>query len=126
MNPTKLMSAVAALAMCFTLTACGGVRYTSAGSVQSAKMHGPPPHAPAHGYRHKHGKTVLVYDSTLEVYLVSGRSNYYFWEGHYYRSSSGGWQISVDIDGKWKPVSSKKLPKGLRNSVQVKNNKKRK
>jgi hypothetical protein len=117
---------VALLAICCTLSACGAVRYENTRSVEPAKKHGPPPHAPAHGYRHKHGDVVLVFDSALEMYLVSGRSNYYFHDKHYYRATSSGWEITAHFEGPWKPVSTKKLPKGLRNSVQVKNNKKKK
>ena len=120
MNSTHIAGAVAIVAICWTFSACGTtIRYTNTGSVETSKETGPPPHAPAHGYRQKHGNTVLVYDSSLEVYVVSGRSDYYFQDNHYYHATHGGWEISTHIDGPWKPVSTKKLPKGLRNSVQA-------
>lgn len=125
MNLSKLVGLVALVAICCTLSACRtAVQYRSTGSVESAKNHGPPPHAPAHGYRHKHGGVVLEYDSALEVYAVSGRSNYYFYKDRYYRTTSSGWEITAQFNGPWKSVSTKKLPKGLRNSG--KNDKKKK
>jgi hypothetical protein len=124
MNSTKIACAIALAAMCATLSACGTtVRYTNRGSVETAKKTGPPPHAPAHGYRHKHGDTVLVFDSSLEVYVVSGHKDYYFQDSHYYHSTGNGWKIATRMDGPWKSVSTKKLPKGLRNSQQAKKGK---
>ena len=123
MNLTRIMGSVALVAICCTLSACGTIRYKNTSSVEPAKKHGPPPHAPAHGYRHKDGDVVLVFDSALDVYQVSGRSNYYFHDKHYYRSTSSGWEITTHFEGPWKPISTKKLPKGLRNSVQAKNTK---
>jgi len=79
---------------------------------------GPPPHAPAHGYRHKHGNVVLVYHSDIDVYVVDGRKGYYFHEGDFYRTHKGEWQVSVRFDGPWKPISESKLPKGLRHNKQ--------
>jgi hypothetical protein len=124
MNLTKIAGVVAIVAICWTISSCStAVRYTNTGTLEPAKKHGPPPHAPAHGYRHKQGNTVLVFDSALGVYLVDGRSNYYFHDKRYYRATSSGWEITTHIEGPWKPISTKKLPKGLRNSVQVKNKK---
>lgn len=127
MKITTIAGSVALIATCVMFSACSTtVRHTSTRYVRTTKSHGPPPHAPAHGYRHKHGDAVLVYDSTLEVYLVSGRPNHYFHGHHYYRTTSDGWQIAVTFEGPWKPISTKKLPKQLVHSVQAKNNKKRK
>jgi hypothetical protein len=103
-----LISGALALASCGTTT----VRY--GGSTQPAmKKQGPPPHAPAHGYRHKHGDVNLVFKSDLGVYLVDGHSGYYFSKNSYYRSHEGSWQISAHFEGPWKNVSKSKLPKGL-------------
>lgn len=75
---------------------------------------GPPPHAPAHGYRHKHSNGVeLVYQSSTGVYLVAGYSNYYFYNNKYFRLKNGSWEASVHLDRSWKQVSEKKLPPGL-------------
>jgi len=79
--------------------------------------HGPPPHAPAHGYRHKHAKdnVTLVYDNDIDVYVVAGYKDCYYSAGQYFRLVSGSWEWSVTIEGKWKAVShSSDLPSGLR------------
>ena len=126
MNLTKIAGLVALVAICCTLSACGTVRYRNNHSVKHAKKHGPPPHAPAHGYHHKHGNVALEFDSALEVYLVSGHSNYYFHDKYYYWATRCGGQITANCGGPWKAVSSKKLPKGLRNSAHAKKHKKHK
>ncbi len=56
---------------------------------------GPPPHAPAHGYRHKrHSGPELVFDSALGVYMVVGHEHHYFHDGHYLRRHDGVWRLS--------------------------------
>ncbi|MCX4189573.1 hypothetical protein [Methylophaga sp. OBS3] len=62
---------------------------------------GPPPHAPAHGYRHKHYNHDLEFDSRLGVYAVIGRPDYYYWDSRYYRYYDGYWQFAADLDGRW-------------------------
>lgn len=62
---------------------------------------GPPPHAPAHGYRHKQDRYDLVFDSGLGVYVVLGKPDYYFWDNRYFRYHDGYWQFSADLDGRW-------------------------
>ncbi|MDH3216188.1 MAG: hypothetical protein OEN01_07845 [Candidatus Krumholzibacteria bacterium] len=113
-----LLAIVIAISM--TASACSRkVRYTSRGTpvVEQkvvVKQGGPPPHAPAHGYRHKHHKGVtLVYQSSLGVYVVSGRSHHYYHRDRYYRSHGGVWEVSVHINGPWQSVSHHKLPPGL-------------
>lgn len=81
---------------------------------------GPPPHAPAHGYRHKHGNVILVYQSNLGVYAVDGHKNYYFHEGDYYRLRKGEWQMSVYFEGPWRRASEFELPSGLNNARHAK------
>ena len=86
---------------------------------------GPPPHAPAHGYRHKHRDgVVLVYDSGIGVYVASGHAGVYFYEGSYYRLHSGAWEACTQIDGNWRKTSHKKIPPGLENKQVAKGNKK--
>jgi hypothetical protein len=117
MNLTKFVGAVALVAICCTISACSNSpRYRTNGSIETAQKHGPPPHAPAHGYRHKHHNEDLKYDSVLEVYVMSGWPNYYYHKDHYYRSTDYGWETAGQLRGPWKSVSTKKLPKGLRNS----------
>ena len=53
---------------------------------------GPPPHAPAHGYRHKHRTLDLRYDQVLGVYVVIGHPDHFFHEGYYFRRASSRWE----------------------------------
>ena len=77
-------------------------------------VYGPPPHAPAHGYRHKHGNDLdLIYDSRLEVYVVAGSSKRYWWDDNFYRKRGNQWQLSAKLDGPWTGVNKKKVPHGL-------------
>jgi hypothetical protein len=80
-----------------------------------AAKHGPPPHAPAHGYRHKHAQDglELVYDAGVEVYVVFDREAVY-WDGvRYLRWVNGEWQASVEIDGVWLTIGSAEVPAKL-------------
>jgi len=101
-------------------------RHTTGPAIE--KNHpGPPPHAPAHGYRHKHSDgVILVYDSGIGVYLVNGHTSVYFYEGSYYRLHSGVWETSAHIDGKWRNTSHKNLPPGLQDKQLSKNKGKKK
>jgi hypothetical protein len=84
-----------------------------------ANRHGPPPHAPAHGYRHKHADgVVLVYESGIGVYVVEGYTDIYFYGGNYYRLYKGGCKISDHVNGPWHEVAAKKLPPGLRKKLE--------
>lgn len=76
---------------------------------------GPPPHAPAHGYRHKHhGGVELVFDAGLGVYVVVGHAGHYHDGDRYYRWKDGGWSVSVRLDGGWSRVAAHDVPPGLR------------
>ena len=71
-----------------------------------------PPTAPAHGYRHSHGRIVLVFDRSLGCYAVEGHSDYYFHSQYYYRHHEGVWQRARRLEGPWLArVGS--LPPGL-------------
>lgn len=72
---------------------------------------GPPPWAPAHGYRHKHHGPDLVYDAHIGVYVVVGHPHVYFHDGHYFRRVSSHWERCGDWKkGKWKAVEAGKVP----------------
>jgi hypothetical protein len=72
---------------------------------------GPPPHAPAHGYRHRHHGPDLVFDSRLGVYVAVGHPHVYFHGGHYYRRVSSGWQRCADWrKRRWQPVAVAVVP----------------
>ena len=77
--------------------------------------HGPPPHAPAHGYRHKHHHhgVELVFDSKIGVYAVAGRRDHYFYNDHFYHLVDAGWVVSGRLDRGWVRIEPEKLPKGL-------------
>ena len=89
--------------------------------------HGPPPHAPAHGYRHKHAAhgVELVFDTKIGVYTVSGRRDHYFLDDHYYRLHDGAWSVSVELGSGWTHIADHKLPKGLRPSKAAKHKRRR-
>lgn len=107
------------------ISSCGGsIRYTKTAAPEIAEQRtGPPPHAPAHGYRHKHADGAeLEYRSDLGVYVVIGRPDHYYYKDRYYRLNGGSWEASVDLSGTWAPAREKKLPSGLRNKKTCKKN----
>lgn len=75
---------------------------------------GPPPHAPAHGYRQRHRRSGvdLVFDTGLGVYVVAGLG-YYFFSEKFYRWRNNAWQISVNIDGPWIRADDYAVPRRL-------------
>ncbi|MCX4188487.1 hypothetical protein [Methylophaga sp. OBS4] len=76
---------------------------------------GPPPHAPAHGYRAKHHHHDMVYDSRLGAYVVVGYDDYYFHDDLYFRYRSGGWQFNINLDDRdWRHADDRQVPKGLK------------
>jgi len=109
------------------LSACverAGVRYDS--SPQYTK-NGPPPHAPAHGYRHKHHKHDMIYDSRVGAYIVVGWTEHYFNNDLYFRFRDGHWEFNVDIDNDrgWKHADDRDVPYSLRKSKQNKSKSKK-
>lgn len=83
--------------------------------VEKSARRGPPPHAPAHGYRHKHRDgTNLIFDAPRGVYVVVGRSGCYWHDDHYYRDRRGTWEVSVSLSGPWRMTKTTALPEGLR------------
>ena len=80
--------------------------------------HGPPPHAPAHGYRwkqkhayhHQEAEVELVFDSGLGVYVVLGLPAHYYWEGTYLRVDGGHWCASHHLDVGWHLYAEDSLP----------------
>lgn len=96
----------------FLLSACASTGVT----VGQPAGKGPPPHAPAHGYRRKnrHGLE-MTFDSNVGVYIMMNYPMHYYWDGNYYRKSRNKWESSKDISKKWKSIKKQKLPKGLQN-----------
>ncbi|MCI0401012.1 MAG: hypothetical protein L0Z68_06890 [Gammaproteobacteria bacterium] len=98
-----------------TVSSCASV--TARPSASGNRGHGPPPHAPAHGYRYKHQDGVeLVFDSGRGVYVAVGIPNCYYFDGRYYRARADQWETSVKIDGPWEVVAEASLPVGLKTS----------
>lgn len=82
-------------------------------------VHGPPVHAKAHGHRMRHCGYDLVYDSSYGVYVVVGRSDCYYHEGHFYRFYSNRWEVSVRAGSDWRPVVIESVPHGLRGRARA-------
>jgi hypothetical protein len=83
--------------------------------VKHAKKGGPPPWAPAHGYRHKHHDGVeLVFDGKLGVYVVLGHDHHFFHGDRFYRQHDGKWLVSAQFHGPWVTLAVTDLPSGLR------------
>lgn len=76
--------------------------------------HGPPPHAPAHGYRAKQRGHDLRFDSRLGVYLVVGLPGVYWSDGWFYRQVRDRWQRCDDGDGPWNDARWGDVPYRLR------------
>ena len=79
---------------------------------------GPPPHAPAHGYRTTNlDGSVIVFDASLGCYQVVGWTDVYFYDSHYYRVHDGRWERSMRIDRGWGPPGHAKVPPGLQRNM---------
>lgn len=79
------------------------------------KKHGPPPHAPAHGYRHKHRDGhELEYHSRLGAYVVINVPDTYFGNNLYIKMSSDGrWLVSATLNGGWRVAAASEVPPRL-------------
>jgi hypothetical protein len=110
----KQMPAIALLAALFLLGTGGCVHHVHHGG-------GPPPHAPAHGYRYHHGHddVDLVWDAHLGVYAVVGFPALYFWDGYYYRYRDDHWQRGAGPHGQWKAYRGH-VPPGLAKKHHIK------
>ena len=72
---------------------------------------GPPPWAPAHGYRHHHHGADLVFDAEIGVYIVVGHPHVYFDDGHYFRRVSSHWERCRNFEtAHWKTVDVAYVP----------------
>ena len=111
-----------ALVMVVSVAGCQGIVLVPVASEPFAvRKSGPPSHAPAHGYRHKHRTGAeFRFDSHLGVYIVEGQTEIYFHDGWFVRIRSGIWQVSATLDGQWKARSSEWVPSGLRSKHHAK------
>lgn len=113
MKNIKTLLATLLVASVFTVTGCAVYPVHDHG-----RSYGPPPHAPAHGYRYKYDAHDLVYDSNLGVYLVIGYPGYYFLDDSYYRYNNDGWYYSKQVDRNWQQYRQGRLPPGLAKKYQ--------
>ncbi|NOX90913.1 MAG: hypothetical protein GXP18_00245 [Gammaproteobacteria bacterium] len=74
----------------------------------------PPPHSPAHGYRHSYYNHRLQFDTGFGAYVVIGNPGLYFYNNYYMRFYSGGWQISNRLGNPWLPAHQNNIPHQLR------------
>ncbi len=118
----KSISISVVVLVCATLmlVSCRSISIGAGSGSRRVYRHGPPPHAPAHGYRHKYEGVELVYDSGRGVYVVIDLPNHYYFKGRYYRRGEVQWEAGVHIDGPWEFVSEDAMPKGLRAKEKVK------
>lgn len=94
----------------------GLLAWTGCVHVQETKSarRGPPPHAPAHGYRHAHGPVDLRWDAHLGVYVVIGHPHHFFHDGRYYRRTAGHWERCGRWEkGSWKRIDATHVPSPL-------------
>jgi len=98
--------------------ACVHHHHHGGASPQAVVVHepGPPPHAPAHGYRHRHPHypdVELVFDSSLGLYVAVDLDGVFFHHDHFYREIDGVWHWSRRPTREWVVVKAAKLPPGL-------------
>jgi hypothetical protein len=104
------MKRVAIATLAATLLALAGCVHVEQHE-HHAKKHGPPPHAPAHGYRHHAADVDLRYDAHLGVYVVIGHPHHFFHDGHYYRRVASRWERCGSWKkGDWMPVEVALVP----------------
>ncbi len=110
----KILSVVVLFCTALMLVSCRSFSISTRSERGYERKPGPPPHAPAHGYRHKYQEVELVYDSQRGIYVVIDFPNHYYFKGHYYRLGEIQWEIGVNLEGPWEYISYEELPKGLR------------
>ena len=107
---------IGAITLGFTGSGCTQVIVQEPAPQTVSRGHGPPPHAPAHGYRAKSRQGAdLVFDSGLGVYVVVNLPGVYFWGDFYFREGRDGhWERCDRPDGAWVGIVDASLPPGLR------------
>jgi len=110
--------ALASVVLVMALTLSGCLVFSVDGKPK--RGHGPPPHAPAHGYRHHHQEASLAFDSKLGVYVVLGHPDHFYSGGRFLRVHASSWQVSTSLGGPWNFYSHSSLPQGLRKARPAK------
>jgi hypothetical protein len=80
---------------------------------------GPPPQAPDQGYYYDSDDVTLVFEKSLDSYVVENHTDHYYHRSRYYRFVDSGWQIAVRIGGPWNVVSVASVPVSLRGRHEV-------
>ena len=111
----KMLSVIIVIYILLMIVSCRSFSFSMGSGRHYGHNHksGPPPHAPAHGYRQRHEGVELVYDSEMGIYVVIDFPDCYYFKGRYYRFGESQWEVGVSLKGPWKSVSSYDLPKGL-------------
>jgi len=118
----KMLSVIVLICILLMLVSCRSFSFNMDSGRHYGHSHksGPPLHAPAHGYRHKHEGVEMVYDSGMGVYVVVDFPDCYYFNGSYYHFGESQWEVGVSSKGPWKSVSRYDLPKGLQNKKKGK------
>ena len=75
---------------------------------------GPPPLAPAHGWRRRHPDGVeIMYRSELGAYVVVGIDDAYYCDDVFYLWDSGRWLRAPHFTGPWLAVPASEVPANL-------------
>ncbi len=118
----KYLNIALIISIClFFLSGCNtlrvGIQGPGSGSYKGTyHKPGPPPHAPAHGYRHKHYEGhEFEYDSKIGAYIVLNVPETYFGNNLYVRLSTyGDWMVSTTLEGGWRVAVSNEVPYRLK------------
>jgi len=88
----------------------------------------PPDHAPAHGYRAKHGEihrhssgVELKYDSGLGLYVALGFPDVFYADGKFYTQREGHWEVSLRADRDWTVAVAGSVPLNV-NKIKFQDN----
>jgi len=84
-------------------------------AAKPGRGHGPPAHAPAHGFRRNFQRdgVRLQFDDGLGVYVVIDLRDVFFENDRYFRWSAGSWFVSVRPDAGWAAIGADAVPRGL-------------
>lgn len=115
----KFLKMIAVGVACVFILSCNtmgvGVQAHVPPEKQKHKKKGPPPHAPAHGYRHQHRGHDLDYDSSIGAYVVINVPDTYFHQSLYIRlSTDGRWMVSADLNNGWRVETGTEIPHRLK------------
>ena len=92
-----------------------GIQGFAGTGVKVNQGHGPPPHAPAHGYRHKYHGHPMTYDTRIGAYMVIDVPETYFCNNLYLRlSTDGRWMVTAQLGNAWRLAVGNEVPEKLK------------